>query len=202
MADGNWQAFNTDLITAMNENVNWLEKTNWASFSAIANFSISLMLIAEQGDDFQDCDYATIIRSAPDENGIFVGQKGKSLLAMFYGDSGSVIIQYNTEDKSGSYQIFDEIKSQGKMTVFIVGDYKERKIIDTFLHVDVESYAHESQALAEAFMKNRDTPDPNDIPPPSSSHWVESGDYEGYIRSRVAWGEGYINDDGEFVEFD
>ena len=202
MADGNWQAFNTDLITAMDENVNWLETANWASFSAIVNFSISLMLIADQGDDFQDSNYATIVRSAPEEDGIYVGQKGKSLLAMFFGESGLIIAQYNTEDKSGSYQIYDEISSQGKMTIFIVGDYKERKIIDKFLHVDVETYARESQALAEAFTKNGEHSDPKDIPPPSSSHWVESGDYEGYIRSRVAWGEGYINDDGEFVEFD
>ena len=201
MAEDNWQEFNTDLIAAMGENVDWFDKASWASFSAIVNFSISLAQIAKQGDDFQDSDYATIVRSAPDENGIFVGQKGKSLLAMFFGDTGSVIAQYNTEDKSGSYHIYDEIKSQGKMTVFIVGDYKERKIIDKFLHVNIETYAHESQALAEAFMKNREQPDPNDIPPPSSSHWVESGDYEGYIRSRVAWGEGYINEDGEFVEY-
>lgn len=88
MADASWQNFNTDLITAMEENVNWLEKANWTSFAAIVNFSISLAKIAEQGDDFQDSDYATIIRSAPDENGIYVGQKGKNLLAMFFGETG------------------------------------------------------------------------------------------------------------------
>ena len=198
MADANWQEFNTDLISAMGENINWFDKAAWATFAAVVNFSISLALISEQGDDFQDSDYATIIRSAPDENGIFVGQKGKSLLAMFYGDSGSVIVQYNTEDKNGSYQIFDEIKSQGKMTVFIVGDYKERKIVDTFLHVDVESYAHESQALAETFMNNRDQ---GDVPAPNAGSGFGNADDDEYIRRRVAWGEGYINDNGEFVEF-
>ena len=171
MADANWQEFNNDLISAMGENIDWLDKAAWATFAAVANFSISLALISEQGDDFQDSDYATIIRNAPDENGIFVGQKGKSLLAMFYGDSGSVIIQYNTEDKSGSYQIFDE---------------------------DVESYAHESQALAEAFMNNRDQ---GDVPAPNTGSGVGSADDDDYIRRRVAWGEGYINDNGEFVEF-
>ncbi len=198
MADANWQDFNTDLITAMDENVNWLDKANWASFAAIVNFSISLAMIAEQGDDFQDSDYATIIRSAPDENGIYVGQKGKSLLAMFFGETGSIIAQYNSEEKSGSYQIYDEIKSQGKMTVFIVGDYKERKIIDTFLHVDVESYAHESQALAEAFINNRGQ---DEVPPPNAGDSTGNDNHDDYIRRRVAWGEGYINDDGEFIEF-
>lgn len=202
MANADWQVFNTDLIVAMGKNINWSDKANWASFAALANFTISLALIDDRGDDFQNSDYAAIVRSAPDENSIFVGKKGKNLLGMFFGESGSVIIQYNTDDKSGSYQVYDEIRSQGKMTIFIVGEYKEKKIIDTFLHIDVESYAHESQVLAEAFMKSQDHPDPNIIPPPSSSHWIESGDYEGYIRSRVAWGEGYINDNGDFVEFD
>lgn len=202
MADTNWQDFNTDLITAMDEKLNWLDKESWNSFAAVVNFSISLALIAKQGDDFQNSDYANIIRSAPEENGIYIGRKGKTLLVMFFGKTGTVIAQFNTENKEGSYQIYDEITSQGKMTIFIVGDYKERKVIDTFLHINVEAYANESQALADAFIQNREHPDPNDIPPPNSSFWVESGDYEGYIRSRVAWGEGYINDDGEFVEFD
>lgn len=156
MPDANWQEFDTDLIIAISENVNWLDKANWATFAAAVNFSISFALVLEQGDDSQDSDFASIIGSALSENGIFVGQKAKTLLGMFFGNNGSVIMQYNTEDKSGSYQIFDEIKSQGKMTVFIVGDYKERKIIDSFLHVDVESYTHEIQAIVEAFTNNRD----------------------------------------------
>lgn len=202
MEDESWKTYNTDFIVALNDNVNWQQKENWVSFAAVVVFSISIGLISELGDGFQESDFASIIRDAQNENGIFVGQKGKELIAMIFGEKGAVIAQYNANSKTGTYRIIGDLVSQGKMTIFIVGDFKERKIIDSFVHVDANSYANEYEAIAKAFIQNGEKPDPSQIPPPNSSYWVESGDYEGYIRSRVAWGEGYINDDGEFIEFD
>lgn len=199
MAEANMQEFNTDLITAMDENFNWLDKSSWTSFAAVVNFSISLALIAQEGDDFQDSAYATIVRSASDENGsIYVGKKGKTLMAMFFGETGTVIAQYNTENRDGTYQIYDEITAQGKMTIFIVGDYKERKIIDSFLHLDAEAYGHEYQALTEAVMNNHGG---QEVPPPPTNRPRKPEENDKIIRQRVAWGEGYIDDNGEFVEF-
>ena len=202
MAEENWESFNTGLITAAEETIDWQKAETWASFAAMTNFSVSLGLIAELRDEFQDSSYAEIVRDAGEQNGIYVGQKGTSLLVMFFSTYGTVMMKYDGNSKEGTYHIFDEITSQGKLTIFLVGDYKERKIIDTFVHVNVENYASEYQTLSESFMKSHDKPDPSEVPPPNSSYWVDSGDYEGYIQSRVAWGEGYINDDGEFVEFD
>lgn len=154
MAVSNGQEFNTDILAAMSDKVDWHQKNTWACFASVVSFTISIALVAQQGADFQDSDFAYIVRSAAEENTIFVGEKDDDLFAMFYGTTGSVIAQYNAHSKVGSYQIMNDITSQGKMTIFILGDYKEKRIISSFRHIDIDSYTHEYQSLAEAFMND------------------------------------------------
>ena len=193
-------------ISLFQEQVDFTDKNTWASFAAGCSFCMVLNMASNNsipGDELSN-----IIRTACDGDTIYVGKKGNLLSSFYFGAECSAAMTYDYVEKKAVVNIMPEIKSQGKITVFLMGEYKEKKIIETFLHINPDNYANEYQALAsllgqESNEQNVDSvePDYGSIPPPNSPHWKESDDYDAYIRSRIAWGEGYLNDDGEFVEF-
>ncbi len=187
---------NSELISAAENSIDWTDKKTWGAFAACVSFSVAIAMMNEE--EMASTNISDIIRSSCDENNIYVARKQQILFAMYFSELGSAIVRYDTSSKEGVIDVLDELIAQGKMTIFIVGDYKERKIIDTFLHVNPEVYVNEYQAFIE--MMSNQSQDQGSVPPPPSQ-WSEVEDPEEQIRRRIAWGEGYLNDDGEFVEF-
>ena len=206
LQDGQFE-LDPQAISLFQEHVDFTSKSTWAAFAACCSFCMVLNMASN--DSIPGDELSNIIRTACDGDTIYVGKKGSILSSFYFGAECSAAMTYDYVEKKAVVNIMPDIKSQGKVTVFLMGEYKEKKVIETFLHINPDNYANEYQAFVsmlgqESSEHNADSVEPDFgsmPPPPNSPYWKESDDYNAYIKSRIAWGEGYLNDDGEFVEF-